>query len=210
MRNDDLKQWVKKYDPGGCLFTPDDARTNVYLIVKGLVRLVRRENGEEKLVCTVGPGDVLGEAALVSANYAHTLAARIITPLEVIEFDPHELPAIEAKIPDFKLRLIHTLSDRLRKANEFIRILQTKDPHERVTRYVLHYLTYNRQDGGQRCPIIPSEIDTLLQLDQGTAAPALKRLTEQKALTETDGEFFASHLDVLEKILSRWDQRPRG
>ena len=207
MKSEDLREWVKKYPANSCLFTSDDAGMYVFLIIKGLVRLYRRsQTSGERFVGIVGPGDVLGEKVLVTPNYQHSLTARSVTPLEVIQFEPSELSVIESKIPDFKIRLLKTVTGRLEKANEFIRILQTRDPHERIVRYVLHYLTHNRFEADTTQPLVPAEIESVLQMEAGSVEPSLRSLVEQRALVEKDGGYLPSHTEVLQHQVTRFNQ----
>ncbi len=204
MRSNDLRKWVKTYPQGGCLFTQDDAGATVYLIKTGRVQLYHRTHDTQKLVGTVGTGDVLGEKALISDQpYKHSLTARVLEPTEVIEFEPSELPLVEAKFPEFKMRLLATVTARLEKANEFIRILQTPDLKERITRYVRYFFNYNKAHEGTKLPIIPKEIESVLQLAEGTAEEHLKALVDQKALTFLGGEYLVLHQELFEHLVER-------
>ncbi len=211
MKSNDLSKWVKKYPAGRCLFTTDDAGANVFLIIKGLVQLFRVADQVEELVGTVGAGDVLGEKALLSDKpYQHSLTARIKSPLEVIEFEPKDLPLIEEKIPDFKMRLLETVTSRLSKANKFIRILRTRDKHERIARYIHYYMTYNHiADGESALTISVADVSTILDIDQEATTESLEALVTQHALQEKDGQYLIHHMEVLENQIGKWDKRIR-
>lgn len=199
MKSDPLHKWVKKYPVGGCLFAQNDAGSTVYLIKSGRVQLFRRNQEQQKIVGTVGAGHILGERALLNQEpYQHSFTAKIMEPTEVIQFEPSELPVVEARLPEFKMRLLATVSARLEKANEFIRILQTKDLSEQILRYILYFVKFNQGAAGEETQLLTTEIEGSLQLEVGTAEPVLQTLVEQKALKCVEGKFFVTSRDLLE------------
>jgi CRP-like cAMP-binding protein len=85
--------------------TPAD---KAYLIVDGDVSV--RKGGEE--VTTLGPGDVIGEMAIVG----HKLRSASVvstTPLEVIHFTKEALEELLDEVPAFGDALRDTTADRL-------------------------------------------------------------------------------------------------
>ena len=85
--------------------TPAD---KAYLIVDGDVSV--RKGGQE--VATLGPGDVIGEMAIVG----HKLRSASVvstTPLEVIHFTKEGLEALLDEVPAFGEALRETTTDRL-------------------------------------------------------------------------------------------------
>ncbi len=79
-----------------------------YLIVEGQVSV--RKHGEE--VATLGPGDVIGEMAIVG----HKLRSASVvstTPLEVIHFTRESLQELLEEVPAFGKALRETTEDRL-------------------------------------------------------------------------------------------------
>ena len=85
--------------------TPAD---KAYLIVDGEVSV--RKHGEE--VATLGPGDVIGEMAIVG----HKLRSASVvstTPLEVIHFTKEAVEALLEQVPAFGEALRDTTADRL-------------------------------------------------------------------------------------------------
>jgi CRP/FNR family transcriptional regulator, cyclic AMP receptor protein len=85
--------------------TPAD---KAYLIVDGEVSV--RKGGKE--VATLGPGDVIGEMAIVG----HKLRSASVvstTPLEVIHFTKESLEELLDEVPAFGEALRDTTSDRL-------------------------------------------------------------------------------------------------
>ncbi len=85
--------------------TPAD---KAYLILEGEVSV--RKGGAE--VARLGPGDVIGEVAIVS-HTLRTASVVSLTPLEVIHFTRESLEALLDSVPSFGAALRGTTADRL-------------------------------------------------------------------------------------------------
>ena len=85
--------------------TPAD---KAYLILEGEVS-VRRAGAE---IATLGPGSMVGEAAIVSQKLrSATIVA--VTPLKVVHFTSQRLDELAAQIPAFGEALRATTAERL-------------------------------------------------------------------------------------------------
>jgi CRP/FNR family cyclic AMP-dependent transcriptional regulator len=85
--------------------TPAD---KAYLIVDGEVSV--RKNGKE--VAKLGPGDVIGEMAIVG-HKLRSASVVSLTPVEVIHFTKEALEELLDEVPAFGDALRDTTSDRL-------------------------------------------------------------------------------------------------
>jgi CRP/FNR family cyclic AMP-dependent transcriptional regulator len=84
--------------------TPAD---KAYLLVDGTVSV--RRGGEE--IATLGPGDVIGEMAIVSRKL-RSASVVSTSPLEVIHFTSEDLAALIAEVPAFGDAIRATTADR--------------------------------------------------------------------------------------------------
>ncbi|RNL79823.1 cyclic nucleotide-binding domain-containing protein [Nocardioides marmorisolisilvae] len=85
--------------------TPAD---KAYLIVDGEVSV--RKHGEE--VARLGPGDVIGEIAIVN-HKLRTASVVSLTPLEVVHFTRESLEQLIEDVPAFGEAIRGTTADRL-------------------------------------------------------------------------------------------------
>jgi CRP/FNR family transcriptional regulator, cyclic AMP receptor protein len=85
--------------------TPAD---KAYLIVDGEVSV--RKHGKE--VARLGPGDVIGEMAIVN-HRLRSASVVSLTPLEVIHFTKESLERLLDEVPAFGTALRETTADRL-------------------------------------------------------------------------------------------------
>jgi len=89
------------FDPGEIIFRQDSPARSIYLVRSGTIGAsIRRGNGEEVSVITVGSGEYIGFAALARDRYR--LTARAVTAAEVIRIRPRDFVTIFAEIPEVR------------------------------------------------------------------------------------------------------------
>ena len=93
---------------------------NVFVILDGEVEIVKAdENGNEKVVASVGKGTILGEMG-VFMNQPRTTSVRISQEVTALEFTAESFTSAVIKIPNLSLRLLRSLSTKLSESNDVI------------------------------------------------------------------------------------------
>ena len=103
-----------KYKQGDVIIEEgkDDKDLYVYLILTGIVDVLRKHNDEEKVISTLGPGEVVGEMAFIEGTKrSATVKAR--TDLEVIALSETNFGEIFRISPFWPMKLIKSLSNRI-------------------------------------------------------------------------------------------------
>lgn len=105
---------------GEVLFREGDKGDTLYIIKTGWVKIVRyNERGEELELNQSGPGDVVGEMALIDqAPRSATVIA--LSPVEMVQLKYDDFIDVITRNPPLALELIRTLSSRLRFANAYL------------------------------------------------------------------------------------------
>ena len=116
---------ARTYSEGELLITQGQRLDALYILVRGMVGLVRHRGataGKQKSELTVeilGPGRICGWSALASARVA-TLSARAVIQTDAVVVDGHSLRALlERSHPmdyAFMKRLVELLGQRLRQS----------------------------------------------------------------------------------------------
>ena len=148
-----------EYRPGSVLYAQDDPGDTVLHVVHGGVRLsVLSRTGKQAIVATLGPGDFVGEVALVGRPHRmETATAMLTTTALVIEKAEmlrvlHEQPAFSDRFITYMLsrsvRLEADLADQLFNQSE-----------KRLARALLLLARYGKPDGPRRVlPQISQEV----------------------------------------------------
>src|SRR3990172_3188736 len=109
----------RRYADGDIIFHEGQRSRDAYLIVRGQVELLKSRPGGRVRLALLGPGQMFGEMGVVDrALRSATARALGNVVLEVIERDGF-LDTLRDK-PEVAMRLIGTLSSRLRAANDMI------------------------------------------------------------------------------------------
>ncbi len=107
----------RSYSAGATIMAQGDAGVGLYVIKSGKVRIIQANNPDraEEELGTAGPGEVLGEMALLDdlPRSASIVAVEDVTTLVLPVW---EFRAALRNHPDIALKLLGTLSRRLRKA----------------------------------------------------------------------------------------------
>jgi CRP-like cAMP-binding protein len=98
---------------GQVLFTQGDTAEQMYVVLDGEVEI--NVNGTP--VGTAGPGEALGEMALID-NATRSATAVAKTPARVVPIDRRRFLFMVSETPNFALQLMGTMADRLRTLND--------------------------------------------------------------------------------------------
>ncbi len=105
------EQWFPK---DTVIFRQDERGDMLYVIVDGQVDVVRSANGTEQVLAQRGPGDFVGEMAIIDA--APRLASLITrSDVRVLAIDGETFKAIIRERPEVSLAMLRSLSRRLRE-----------------------------------------------------------------------------------------------
>ena len=107
----------KTFESGQLLFKEGDPGTEAYLLRTGYVAINKMEGARAVELATRGPGEVLGEMALIDDKpRSATVVAKTKVEAEVIT--RADLKTMLSNAPEPLVTILHQLLVRLRDANE--------------------------------------------------------------------------------------------
>lgn len=118
-----MAAFTRNYKPGQVLFEEGAPSVSIFIIKKGAVSIRKIKGKHFVEVAKVQANEVIGELSFFDRN------PRSATAIALIDVDAMEIPfesmeRIYNGIPDYLKAIMASLADRLRKANEQIRVLQ--------------------------------------------------------------------------------------
>lgn len=117
----------KRFQPGQVILQEGSTGSELYLIVTGLVEVVKGHGEEEMLLARRGPGEFFGEMALIEAR-PRFATIRALEPTHLLEFSEQDLSSVLLRQPRLLYRGIRVLSSRLRESDlQMIADLQRKN-----------------------------------------------------------------------------------
>ncbi len=187
-----VSKLLRSYSQGEYLFRQGDSGDTMFVILEGAVLLFHTQHNAERLVGIVGGGEMLCEKAiLIDGPYRRSFTAQAKTSTIAIEFDTKNFKNIQTKIPDFTIKMVKMLSNRLDQANQMVFILQSTDPVDRVIKYLLHFSSHHSKKvpEGTELSLTAVEIQHAVNLDRERVEIILGELVSQKVLFEKRGGY---------------------
>jgi len=126
MPHDQCTYMTRSFDPGEILFVEEELGDSAFLIKSGAVKIAKRgSDGDMKTIATYGPGDIIGEMALIDG--VHRSATAVATEdTEAIVVGSDDLRDRMAKSDEVIQRVIRSLTKRLRVQADLIAELSSK------------------------------------------------------------------------------------
>lgn len=168
------------------IISQGDPADAIYLVAKGSARVYKiTEDGEEITLSIAGPGDVIGEMALVDraprSAYVQTLTETLIFTLKGTDF-----VKIMHEYPEIAIILLSSLSNKIRRADARAEDIQTKKLLERT--WSTLQLLSKYFEGGQ----ITVSHEELAQIVGATRSKITVALSE----LEKEGKISLSHRKI--------------
>ncbi|MBC8447599.1 MAG: SpoIIE family protein phosphatase [Chloroflexi bacterium] len=117
----------KHFQPGQVILQEGSTGREMYLIIEGLVEVVKGSGDDEMLLAQRGPGDLFGEMALIEER-PRFATIRALEPTRLLQFSEQDLSSVLLRQPRLLYQVMRVLSERLREADlHMISDLQRKN-----------------------------------------------------------------------------------
>lgn len=196
-----LSRFGRDLAPGTVLFREGETGAEMFVIQSGQVRISKRVANGDKVLATLGPGEFLGEMAILNAK--PRIATATVSddgPAKVLVIDAARFEQMIANNREITLRLIKKLASRLDSADALIEILMHKDPKARVMRGLSrHAEAFGVQtESGVRVQLTAAELSAQVNVDPAQTEEVLGRLKRVRVLSiEPSGTILVHDLDRL-------------
>jgi CRP-like cAMP-binding protein len=121
----------REYEPGDVLFREGESGDVMFVIQSGAVRITKEVGGEQKALAVLGPGEFVGEMAILNAK-PRTATATVVEVTRCLVIEARMLESMVARNAEIAIRLIKKLAKRVDSANALVEILMHRDPKARV------------------------------------------------------------------------------
>jgi CRP/FNR family cyclic AMP-dependent transcriptional regulator len=205
-----LKRFMIQIPAGTTLFKQNDRGNTLYVVIEGSVKLTHKVASVERVIATLGAGEIAGEKSLCSnIPYRRAFTAIAETDAVALEFDQQSLKTIAARIPDFTMKLMQVVVERLDRANALIGVLQTLNPVEKVGYYLMYLCEHESKSNsnGLHINVTAEKITTSTGVEVEVARNCLKELTTEKAMIPSELGFLVRDENALLQHLSTVKQK---
>lgn len=131
---------VKKLKRGEVLFKEGETPTSVYLIQSGKVGLMSERSGKSLEVATLGPSQILNEAALFSTTAKNEYTAEAMQETKLLEVPLELMRAQLEKCPPGVKLMTKSLSDEMRQMRKQVKMQKMETEKVPCPQGVVHKL----------------------------------------------------------------------
>ena len=192
----------REYHAGDVLFREGESGDVMFVIQNGAVRITKQIGGDEKVLAVLGPGEFLGEMAILNGK-PRTATATVVETARCLVIEAKTLEAMVARNAEIALRLIKKLAKRLDSADTLIEILMHRDPKARVMLALARHAEAfgEATPAGIRIRITPAEIAREVGVAQEIAEEVMTRLSRLRLATEERGAIVVADVGRLQDFL---------
>jgi CRP-like cAMP-binding protein len=192
----------REYQAGEVLFREGESGEVMFVIQSGAVRITKEVAGEQKALAVLGPGEFLGEMAILNGK-PRTATATVVDTARCLLIEAKTLEAMVAKNAEIALRLIKKLAKRLDSADALVEILMHKDPKARVMLALARHAEQFGEptDDGIRIRTTPDEIARDVGVDASIVREVMTRLHRLRLATEEPSAIVVADVDRLQDFL---------
>jgi CRP-like cAMP-binding protein len=122
---------------GEIFYTPEERSERLFVLERGKVRIFRMTpDGREFTLAIVESGTIFGEMAL-TAQQLEGAYAQAMEPSEVSTMAREDLERLVVQKPEVGLKIMHLLSERLRRYETRLEDANMKDVHSRLASIIV-------------------------------------------------------------------------
>jgi CRP-like cAMP-binding protein len=195
-------RYGREYPAGEVLFREGMAGDVMFVLQSGTVRITKHIAGEEKFIALLGPGEFLGEMAILNQK-PRTGTATVVDHARCLVIDARTLEVMLTRNTEIAVRLIKKLARRLDAADALVEIFMHRDPKARVmlalSRHAESFgvLTPN----GTRIRTTPTAIAAEVGVDPAVALEVMARLHRLRLADEEPGAIMVADVARLQEFL---------
>jgi CRP/FNR family transcriptional regulator, cyclic AMP receptor protein len=192
----------REYQPGDVLFREGESGEVMFVIQSGAVRITKLAGGEQKVLAVLGPGEFLGEMAILNGK-PRTATATVVEATRCLLIEAKTLESMVARNAEIALRLIKKLAKRLDSADTLVEILMHRDPKARVM-LALSRLAEGfgeTAEEGIRIRTTAADIAREVGVDVSVAEEVMVRLRRLRLVTQEPGALLVTDINRLRDFL---------
>ena len=195
-----FERFGRSYAGGDVVFTEDDPAAEVFMILEGRIRLLKRVRAVERDIVILKAGDIFGEAALVRGQL-RSASAVALGQCRVLAFTTDDFEALLKEQPEIALKLIGQLNRRLQAAEERIENMMLRDSQSKIVNTLIR-LAQSASPGQTHVflSVSPIELSSRIGIDVDTVKRGILQLKENRFLGIAGEQLELYDVEALRKL----------
>ncbi len=195
-----FERFGREYQGGEMIFVEDDPAKEVFMLVEGRIRLLKRVRLIERDIVVLKAGDIFGESSLLKGRL-HPCSAVALGGVKVLAFAATEFEELLRDQSDVALKLIGQLVRRLQASEERIENMMLKDSQSKIINTLVKLCQDVPPSGGRiLLSISPIELSSRIGLDVDSVKRGILELRENRYLRVVDEKIEIFDVDALRKL----------
>ena len=190
---------VKSYRTGAVLFREGDRGDALHIVVEGAVRVsVLSSAGGEATVAVLGPGEFLGDLALLDGR-PRSASAIVLQPTKTLVVTREDFRRWLRERPQAALALLEALSLRIRRTDEQFADVAFLDAAHRLAKRLVALAAgqYGTHIRGARLRVTQAELASMLGVSRESVNKHLNELARKNLVTLGRGSITLLDPDTL-------------
>jgi CRP-like cAMP-binding protein len=195
-----LEKFGRRYSGGELVFQEDSEAHEVFMIVEGRVRLIKRVRSVERDLVVLKAGDIFGETALLG-GCRHPFSAVSLGESRILVFNAKDFESLLREQPDVSAKFINQLVRRLQASEERIENMMLKDSRSKILNTLIKLAESSATpDGRAIITLSPIELSSRIGLDVDSVKRGILQLREHKYLRIFDEKIEIFDIDAMRKL----------
>lgn len=195
-----FEKFGRRYVGGEFIFQEDLEALEVFMILEGRVRLIKKVRAVERDMVVLKPGDIFGESALLGGG-RHPFSAVSLGECRVLAFLAKDFESMLREQPDVSIKFITQLVRRLQTSEERIENMMLKDSRSKILNTLIKLAEgVQLPDGRAIIVLSPIELSSRIGLDVDSVKRGILQLREHKYLRIFDEKIEIFDVDALRKL----------
>lgn len=188
----------------GYLFFQGDSADALYIVWMGRVKLIRHtDNGRDVVLEVLGPGQLLGEMAVLDGR-PYSMTAQAVEDVAVVAVAKRDFFSLLERYSKVSLAVISELSRRLRLSSEMVRSLAVDRVDQRIARTLLRLAELAGRPHPSRpgailvdMPLTRQDIAEMTGTTVETAIRTMSRFRRQGLISTIRGRVLITNIEAL-------------
>lgn len=199
-------KYGKNYKDGEVIFNDGDVGDTMYIIYEGAVRIFKEVEGRRTTLVTLKEGDFFGEMAIIE-NKPRSAGAMAKGDTRLIELNRDIFEEQIKTNPEIIMMILKEMSERLREADQQIKLLMLKSNSSKVAGTLLllsHQHGDENPDGSVilNAELVSRELDNMIDLPWEKIKEVLTMMVKAKVMKKEGPNIIIESEEELQKFMS--------
>jgi CRP/FNR family transcriptional regulator, cyclic AMP receptor protein len=195
------------YAKDTAIFFQDDRSGALYVVISGALKVYQTsEDGRERVLNTLGPGEIFGELGLLDES-PRSATVTTLEPTEVLAITSKDVRAVVKEEPEVLWKIVEALCERIRELTTEALDMSFRSVPYRVLRMLIQATTKHGQptDAGTRVTIDAKHLASQVNCGVDQATSILGRFAERGLLLVMEGHLLVPDPKALTRALEYED-----